>query len=104
MGLAGRLREHGIPVTVVPKVSSGDAAILDLIEAGRISLVINTPLGKKSIDDEKAIRLAANRMRIPTVTTMPGFNALVFGLGSLNGKEWRVASLQDYISKREQVA
>jgi carbamoyl-phosphate synthase large subunit len=98
-GTAKVLRSHGVPVLVANKLSEGDGGIIRLIEDGTIRLIVNMPVGKKAIEDEKAIRLAANRMRIPSVTTMAGFHALVFGIASLKQRKLNVRSLQNY-SKR----
>jgi carbamoyl-phosphate synthase large subunit len=103
-GTAKVLRSHGVPVRVVPKVSSGDRSILDFIEDGKIILVINTPIGKKSIEDEKAIRLAASYQKIPCITTMAGFHTLALGLETLHGRDFTTGSLQSYIRKLEAAA
>jgi carbamoyl-phosphate synthase large subunit len=103
-GTAKVLQSHGIPVTVVPKVSSGDTKIIELIENGQIVLVINSPIGKRSIEDERAIRLAANRRKVPCVTTMSGFGTLALGLVSLHEQEFMTAPIQSYISRIEEVA
>ncbi|UCG52267.1 MAG: carbamoyl-phosphate synthase large subunit, partial [Candidatus Latescibacterota bacterium] len=96
-GTAKVFRSHGIPVRVVPKVSTGDTQIINLIENGEITLVINTPVGKKSVEDEKAIRLAASRRKVPCVTTMAGFHTLVLGLEGFKGRKFGVAPLQSYM-------
>jgi carbamoyl-phosphate synthase large subunit len=51
--------------------------IADLIRQGDIALIINTPLGKTSHYDEKAIRKAALQFNVPCVTTITGAEALV---------------------------
>jgi len=99
-GTAKVLRAHGIPVEEVPKVGSGDATIIDLIERGEIVLVVNTPVGKESVEDEKAIRLAAIRQRVPCVTTMSAFHSLVLGLASLDGKALGVIPIQSCTARR----
>jgi carbamoyl-phosphate synthase large subunit len=100
-GTAKVLRSHGVPVEVISKLSEGNPEIVTLIEDGTIRLVVNTPVGKKAAEDGKAIRLAANRMKIPCVTTIAGFHALVFGLGALKRGTFGVASLQEYASPIE---
>ncbi|NIM20303.1 MAG: carbamoyl-phosphate synthase large subunit [Candidatus Latescibacteria bacterium] len=98
-GTAKVLRSHGVPVRVVPKLSAGDEKIVEMIESGSIQLVVNTPAGKNAIEDEKAIRLAANRMKIPSITTLAGFHALVFGIASLRRGNMDVSPLQAYAEK-----
>ncbi|MGB2753161.1 MAG: hypothetical protein WBC19_13985, partial [Pyrinomonadaceae bacterium] len=56
--------------------------IADLIRQGEIALIINTPLGKSSFYDEKAIRKAALQFNVPCVTTITGAEALVEAIGS----------------------
>jgi carbamoyl-phosphate synthase large subunit len=102
-GTAKVLRSHGIPVDEVPKVNSGDARLLDLIENGEVVLVVNTPVGRVSIEDEKAIRLAAVIRKVPCITTMQGFHSLVLGLESLREQQFGVAPLQGYMRKYQGV-
>jgi carbamoyl-phosphate synthase large subunit len=97
-GTAKVLRSHGIPVDEVPKVGSGDTTIIDLVESGDIVLVVNTPVGRRSIEDDKAIRLAANRKKIPCVTTMSAFHSLVLGLASVGRKNFTILPIQAYTS------
>ncbi|MEJ2719955.1 MAG: carbamoyl-phosphate synthase large subunit [bacterium] len=96
-GTAKVLRSHGIPVDEVPKVNSGDARLLDLIENGEVVFVVNTPVGRVSIEDEKAIRLAAVIRKVPCITTMQGFHSLVLGLEPLREQQFGVAPLQGYV-------
>jgi carbamoyl-phosphate synthase large subunit len=98
-GTAKVLRSHGIPVDEVPKVSSGDPRIIELIDNGDIVLVVNTPVGKTSVEDERAIRLAAIQRKVPCITTMQGFHSLVLGLETLRDREFSVAPLQRYVRR-----
>jgi carbamoyl-phosphate synthase large subunit len=95
-GMARVLRSHGIPARVVPKISSGDREIIDLIQNGTVQLVINMAASKKAIDDDREIRLAANKMKVLNITTIAGLNALVLGLMSIQSDQIRVNSIQDY--------
>jgi carbamoyl-phosphate synthase large subunit len=94
-GMAQVLRSHGVPSWAVPKISSGDETIIELIKDGTIELVINMAANRKAIEDDLEIRLAANQMKIPAVTTMAGLNALVLGLMSIQTDDIRVNSIQD---------
>ncbi len=98
-GTAKMLRSHGIPVRMVPKLGAIETGIVEEIEDGLIQLVVNTPVGKKAIEDEKAIRLAANRMKVPSITTMAGFHALVFGIAALKHGVLDVTSLQEHTAR-----
>ncbi len=76
-GTATRLREVGLECETVFKVNEGRPNIADIIRQGEIALIINTPLGKASFYDEKAIRKAALQFNVPCVTTMTGAEAIV---------------------------
>ncbi len=76
-GTAIRLREVGLECESVFKVNEGRPNIADFIRQGDIALIINTPLGKTSHFDEKAIRKAALQFNVPCVTTITGAEALV---------------------------
>jgi carbamoyl-phosphate synthase large subunit len=95
-GMAQVLRSHGVPVRVVHKLSEGDHGILDMIEGGDIHLVVNMAWSRKSVQDDKFIRLAANKMKVQCITTMAGFHALVLGLQTLSGGPVHVESIQNY--------
>ena len=97
-GMAQVLRSHGVPARVVPKLSSGANEIIDLIDGGVIKLVINMAASQKAIEDDREIRLAANKALVPSITTMAGLNALVLGLMSIQTDKISVNSLQDYIA------
>jgi carbamoyl-phosphate synthase large subunit len=98
-GMAGVLKLHGMQSHVVEKISTGDYGLIEMIEDGTISLVVNMALSKKSVEDDKFIRLAANKMRIPCITTMAGFHALVLGMMSVQSDEFHVESIQNYIAR-----
>jgi carbamoyl-phosphate synthase large subunit len=97
-GMAQVLRSHGVPSRVVPKISSGDREIIDLIEDGTIRLVINMAASREAIEDDREIRLAANKAQVPAITTMAGLNALVLGLMSIQAGPVRVHSLQERLA------
>src|SRR2546423_10711661 len=58
-GTAQRLEQAGIRVTRVKKLSEGRPNVLDYLNDGQITLVINTPSGKGARTDEGRIRAAA---------------------------------------------
>jgi carbamoyl-phosphate synthase large subunit len=95
-GMARVLGSHGVPSRVVQKISSGDREIIDLIDDGTIRLVINMAASREAVEDDKEIRLEANRMKIPSVTTMAGLNAMVLGLMSIQTNSYSVQSIQEY--------
>jgi len=95
-GTAKVLAKNGIPVKRVHKVNEGRPHILDLIKNGEISLIINTPSGKKPRADEVAIRSEAVTHDIPYCTTLSGASAAVNGIESLIRKGISVQSIQEY--------
>jgi carbamoyl-phosphate synthase large subunit len=103
-GMAKVLRSHGVPARTVHKLSEGDYGILEMIEDGTISLVVNMAWSRKSIEDDKFIRLAANKMKVPCITTMAGFHALVLGLQTVAAGTLHVESIQNYNARLARAA
>jgi carbamoyl-phosphate synthase large subunit len=95
-GTAGVLRRAGIDVTKVDKVSEGTPNVIDMIEEGRVDLVINTPFGRGPRTDGYHIRTAAWQAGIPCVTTLPGVLAAIRGIEALREGPTEPRSLQDY--------
>src|SRR2546427_754590 len=71
-GTAQVLRNSGVRAETVYKVNEGRPHIVDYINSGKVDLLINTPLGRESFFDEKAIRRAAINHHVPCITTIPG--------------------------------
>ncbi len=97
-GTAEKLREKGIDVDSVYKVNEGRPNIVDLIRSEQVDLVINTPLGKESFFDEKAIRRACVQYHKPCITTLSAAAAAVRAIEALQHKQIEVLSLQEYHS------
>ena len=102
-GTAAFLRESGIAVTEVRKYSEGQGAmgqrtIVDLLHAGEIDLVINTPVGRGTRADGWMIRTAAIQRSIPCITTTAGFSAAVSGIAALQQGEMSVKSIQKWLA------
>ena len=95
-GTARYLKENGIETGAVPKLGEGRPNILDLIKNGSINLVINTPSGKESAQDQITIRRSAIQYSIPYITTVPGAAAAVRGIESLKKGEITVKTIQEY--------
>lgn len=95
-GTAAMLKRVGIPVQSINKVSEGSPHIVEAIQAGDISLIINTPLGPSAHSDGKAIRVAATWMGIPLLTTLSAAAAAVNGIKALSQKSLTVRSLQEH--------
>jgi carbamoyl-phosphate synthase large subunit len=94
-GTLSALQAAGVPAEAVYKVNEGRPNIVDLIKTGKVDLLINTPLGRESFYDEKSIRRAAIRHRVPCVTTISAARAAVRGMHSQVEDTFEVAALQD---------
>jgi carbamoyl-phosphate synthase large subunit len=94
-GTARFLRRNGVECREVFKVHEGRPHVVDLIEEGEIQLVLNTPLGRASEFDEKAIRKRAIALGIPVITTVAGALAAVSGMEALRRGPLEVTALQD---------
>jgi carbamoyl-phosphate synthase large subunit len=95
-GTAAVLARAGVRVTPVLKRSEGSPNAEDLIEAGKVDLVINTPFGRGPRTDGSFIRTAAVRAGIPCITTVQGILAAVQGIEALRAGGWVPVSLQEY--------
>jgi carbamoyl-phosphate synthase large subunit len=94
-GTARFLRRNGVTCREVFKVQEGRPHTVDLIEAGEIQLVINTPLGRNSGYDDRAIRESAVAYGVPVITTVAGALAAVSGLEALSRGPLDVSALQE---------
>jgi carbamoyl-phosphate synthase large subunit len=95
-GTASVLRRNGVPVEVVRKVHEGPDNVVDLIRAGEIDVVVNTPQGSGPRTDGYEIRTAAVAADIPCVTTLSGLAAMVQGIEARQAGDFTVRSLQAY--------
>jgi carbamoyl-phosphate synthase large subunit len=95
-GTAAYLRAHGIESDVIYKVNEGRPSLADEIVNRRIAMVINTPLGRESFFDDKAVRRAAMMTGVPCITTITGAAAAVDAIRALRSEGLDVRSLQDY--------
>jgi carbamoyl-phosphate synthase large subunit len=102
-GTAEILARNGIAVDVVRKYSethgSGDTNIVDLINAGEIDIVVNTPSGGAARADGYEIRAAAVAGDKALFTTMAVLGAAVSALPVLRDG-FDVKSLQEYAADR----
>jgi len=84
----------------VEKAQDGSTQIVDLIRAGKIQLVLNTPLGPHAHSDGAAIRAAAIAVNVPLLTTLSAAMAAVSAIQAMNKKELRYRSLQDHFANQ----
>ena len=95
-GTAETLHKADLGTEIVYKVNEGRPNVVDLIKSQRINLVVNTPLGKESFFDEKAIRRACMQYGTPCITTLSAAAAAVSAIRALQREEINVKSLQEY--------
>ncbi len=95
-GTAAFLKAHGLAVDVVFKVNEGRPNVADKIVSGEIHLVINTPLGRASFFDDRALRRAAMMHGVACITTLTGAAAVVSAVRALRSAPFTVKPLQDY--------
>jgi carbamoyl-phosphate synthase large subunit len=90
------LRARGVPAERVAKVHEGRPNAIDLLVSGEIQLLINTPLGKFTQQDDYAIRRAALVHRVPYTTTMSAASAACDAIIALRSRRGSVRSLQEW--------
>jgi carbamoyl-phosphate synthase large subunit len=95
-GTAAYLRAHGVDCSVVFKVNEGRPSLADEIVNRKISMVINTPHGRESFFDDKAVRRAAMMAGVPCITTITGAAAALEAIKALKTEGLDVRALQDY--------
>jgi carbamoyl-phosphate synthase large subunit len=95
-GTADTLRRAGLPVQTINKVSQGSPHVVDLIRAGRVGMIVNTPLGPRAQTDGLLIRQAATVMDVPLLTTLSAAAAAVAAIRALREKNFRYRSLQTH--------
>jgi carbamoyl-phosphate synthase large subunit len=107
-GTAEVLRRNGIPARVVRKHfegagPAGEPTTVQLIVAGEIDLVVNTPHGSASGSSARTdgyeIRTAAVVANIPCITTVQGLGAAVQGIEAMRAHDIGVRSLQEWADR-----
>jgi carbamoyl-phosphate synthase large subunit len=95
-GTAAYLRAHGIPVEVVFKVNEGRPNIVDHILNNQVQIIVNTPLGRESFFDDRAMRRVAMLHNVPCITTLTGASAAVEAIRAVRTHALDVQAIQDY--------
>ncbi len=97
-GTADYLRGKGLAVRTVLKVHEARPHVVDLLINGEIALVVNTPLGRESHEDDGIIRRTALKYDIPCITTLSGAMACAEGIAALKREGLSVRSLQEMVA------
>ncbi len=90
----------GIPAEKIKKLSEGRPNTLDVITNGNIDLIINSPVGKDSVNDDSYLRKAAIKAKVPYMTTIAAAKATAEGIKYVKTHEANeVKSLQELHSE-----
>ncbi len=98
-GTRHHLNQLGIACERIYKVGEGRPHIVDRIVSGRVGLLINTPLGKKSQYDDYAMRRAAITYGVPYLTTMSATSAAVDAVTAQRTRRPEILSIQERIGR-----
>ncbi|MDO9262625.1 MAG: hypothetical protein Q7U02_01570 [Desulfosalsimonadaceae bacterium] len=90
------LEDHGIAAEPVRKLGYGRPDIVDEIKNNNIHLVINTPSGRESKEDDSYIRKAAINYKVPYITTIASALAAAKGIRARRQGVSMPKSLQEY--------
>ena len=95
-GTSAFLKGNGIANRPVLKASEGTLNIIDIIRNGWVQLIINTPLGQVSRQDEHAIGKTAYEYRIPFITTLSAAASAARSIAQIKDRPFSVKSIQEY--------
>jgi carbamoyl-phosphate synthase large subunit len=95
-GTVETLQRAGLEAEMVYKVNEGRPNVVDLVKSKKVNLIVNTPLGRESFLDEKAIRRVATQYQTPCITTLSAAKAAVSAVRALQRQKYTVTSLQEY--------
>ena len=97
-------RQQNLDVKMVLKLNEGRPNVVDVIRNRDVTLVINTPSGKRSRTEGFTIRQAALQFNVPIVTTLAAARAALSGIRAIREGHWTVSSLQQYYSSKDSSA
>ena len=90
----------GIPASKVKKLYEGRPNVADMITNGEIQLIVNSPVGKDSVNDDSYLRKAAIKAKVPYITTIAAARATVEGIHYVKShKGSELKSLQELHSE-----
>ena len=92
-GTARLLRDVGLEVQIVNKVTEGRPDIADMLKNEKLEFIVNTTDGRKAIEDSAVIRRLALQKKVCYTTTLAGAEA--FCLAMKHGQAQDVRRLQD---------
>ena len=77
------ITESGIEATKIKKLYEGRPNILDAITNGEIDIIVNSPVGKDSVNDDSYLRKAAVKAKVPYMTTIAAAKAAIEGIAAV---------------------
>jgi len=89
-------KDNGIDTVPVRKLGFGRPNLVDVIKSGEVQLLVNTPSGKRSAEDNSEVRKAAIQYKIPYITTTAAAIAAAKGIAARREGAPQVKSLQAY--------
>ena len=113
-GTASVLRRYGIDSNIVDKIStrvdtdpeapvevhhaagSVGKNVVQLIEEGKIDMILNTPNSRGSRSDGYSIRAAAIAADLPQFTTITEFQAALLAIEAVKHNDYQIMSIQEH--------
>ena len=95
-GTALYLKEGGVKVTKINKVSQGSPHIVEDLLNDQIDILINTTEGRKSINDSFSVRRTALMKSLPYFLTVSGARAAINSIKELRNNELQVNPITYY--------
>ena len=103
-GTAKMLGRHGITAEAVikhSKATNGQRSIVDMITAGEVDVVVNTPSGADARIDGYEIRAATTAADKPIFTTAAQLSAAIGSFEVIREGKFKVKPLQEYARERK---
>jgi carbamoyl-phosphate synthase large subunit len=101
IGTSHFLNEKSVPNKLINKLNEGRPDIADAIKNKEIDLIINTPKGRESKEDDSYIRRMAIQYKVPYITTLAAAKASVEGIKADKASKILPKALQDYYKDLE---
>jgi carbamoyl-phosphate synthase large subunit len=95
-GTSEFVRNNGIPIEEIKKVSEGSPNVVDLVHRKEVDLIINTPTSKESRKDGFQIRRAAVDFGVPYITTIQAALAAADAIEAMGRGEITIKSIGEY--------
>jgi len=95
-GTSAFLAKNGIRNRPVLKASEGTLNIIDILKNGWVQLIINTPLGQVSRQDEHAIGRTALEYSVPFLTTLSAASFAAKSIQQMQERSFTVMSIQEH--------